>query len=231
MMQMADPNRLVQAQAVIAALFDDTVAVATTDPHAPQPALLADEGEHLRNAVPKRKREFVGGRAAARSAMARLGLKPVPIPVQSSRAPQWPDGVWGSISHTDTLCAAAVTKEPFSLGLDVERDSDLKPQLLSTICSEAELVRIAGPDQLRLAKLIFSAKEAAYKAQFPLTGQVFGFDHMDILLDLQARVFTATFVKAVGIFGKGDRFCGRFDRVAGHLVTGVMTRHGSAKGA
>lgn len=230
-MYMGEPDNLAQAQAVIARLFDDRVSVAVTDPREPQPALLAGEAEHLSRAVPKRQREFAAGRAAARAAMASLGAASGPVPVEPSRAPAWPDGIRGSISHTDDLCAAAVTNAALHIGLDIEKDTDLKPQLLSTICSAAECARIAGPDQLRLAKLIFSAKEAAYKAQFPITGQVFGFDHMDVALDLEARTFTATFLKPAGAFPQGHMLLGRFDHVAGHLVTGVMTRQGSTEGA
>ncbi|MFK7837222.1 MAG: 4'-phosphopantetheinyl transferase [Sulfitobacter sp.] len=228
---MGAPDRLARAQAVIAALFDNAVAVAVTDPRAAQPEALGGEADHLSRAFPTRKQEFAAGRAAARSAMARLGHAPQPIHAAKDRAPIWPEGIAGSISHKATLCAAAVTDAPVLFGLDIEENTDLAADLMSAICSDAELDRIKGPHQARLAKLIFSAKEAAYKAQYPETGMLFGFDHMDVTLDLAAQTFTATFVQPAGCFAVGDTLPGRFDEAADHLVTAVMAPHGAHKGA
>ncbi|KIN61600.1 Phosphopantetheinyl transferase PptA [Sulfitobacter noctilucae] len=220
-MQINHPDRLIQTQAVVARLFDGVapVGVAVTDPRAPQPALIGNEAAHLTRAFPARKREFAAGRAAVRQAMASLDLPPKPVPADADRAPLWPDGLAGSISHSTSLCAAVVTCAGMSLGVDLEEITDLEPGLLSSICSDQELARIAGPDQLRLAKLIFSTKEAVYKAQYPLTGLLIGFDHVDIALDLRRLAFTATFVKPAGCFTVGDQLPGRFDGVANHLVT------------
>ncbi|MEW9918954.1 4'-phosphopantetheinyl transferase [Marimonas sp. MJW-29] len=231
MMKPGRPDRLEQAEAVIASLFDERVAVAVTDPLAPQPPAMGSEAEHLSRAVAKRQREFAAGRAAARRAMAVLGLPPVSLPSGEDRVPLWPAGVQGSISHTLALCAAAVTTEPLHLGLDIEGDSDLNPGLLQTICTPQEIARIAGPEQGRLAKLTFSAKEAAFKAQYPVTGLTFGFDHMEIAFDHPTKRFTATFLKPAGRFSVGHQLKGRFDAVEGHLVTAVMAGQSGSEGA
>lgn len=230
-MQLGSPDRLDQAQAVISTLFDGPVSVAVTDPRVRQPEPMAGEDAHLTRAFPARRNEFAAGRAASRAAMAGLGLDARSIPAAEDRAPVWPAGIQGSISHSDTLCAAAVTDAPLLIGLDIEPNTDLTPGLLSAICSDAEIARIAGPEQARLAKLIFSAKEAAYKAQYPASRMLFGFDHMDVTLDLTAQRFTATFVRPAGPFAAGDRLLGRFDAVDGHLVTAVTTRQVALKGA
>ena len=230
-MQRGGPDHHTLTGAVIASLFDVPVFVGVTDPQAEQPATVGDEAQHLAQALPSRRREFAAGRAAARQAIAQLGISPAPIFAAKDRAPIWPQGLRGSISHTKTLCAAVVTDGPHSLGLDLEQDTDLKAGLLSTICSDAELARIAGTDKLRLAKLIFSAKEAAYKAQYPLTQMLFGFDHMDIALDHDHSRFTATFLKPAGCFAAGDQLPGRYARTAGHLVTAVWSDKAAPKGA
>jgi 4'-phosphopantetheinyl transferase EntD len=224
-------DRVAQTQAVIAALFDGPVAVGVTDPRGPQPPALGKEAAHLGHAIDARQREFAAGRAAARIAMAQLGLPPVAIPAAPDRAPLWPKGIMGSISHTGLLCAAVVSTGSQSPGLDIEQDTPLSRSLLSTICSPSEQQRIAGPDQLWLAKLVFSAKEAVYKAQYPLTGMLFGFDHIDITFDLPARGFTATFLKPAGGFAAGDKLLGRFDRIDGHLVTAAWADKSLFKGA
>lgn len=224
-------GRLDQVHAAIACLFDARVGVGVTDPRAPQPLAIGSEAAHLAAAVPRRKAEFAAGRTAARDAMVSINIEPCQILAHADRAPIWPVGINGSISHKNTLCAAVVARAPVFLGLDIEEDTDLATDLLATICSKKELARIAGPDQGRLAKLIFSAKEAAYKAQYPLTRQLFGFETFDVALDQTQQRFTARFTKSVAPFAKGDRLQGRFALVADHLVTAVSLRQGACKGA
>lgn len=229
-MQVAARDKLEDAQARIAGLFDLPVAVCVIDPRRSLPAPLGQEAAHLARAVPKRQREFAAGRAAARRAMEALDLPPVPILAGEDRAPIWPSGLFGSISHKSDLCAAVVTTACHSVGLDIEEDTDLSADLVATICSPAEQARIAGPRALRLAKLIFSAKEALYKAQYPLTGLVFGFDHVDITLTPDERRFTAIFLKPAGIFAPGDAAWGRYTETLGHMVTGIALGDPAAKG-
>ncbi len=224
-------GRMTRTQAVIAALFDGPVAVGVTDPRVPQPPAMGDEAVHLAQAIPARRREFAAGRAAARIAMAQLGMPPVPVPASPDRAPVWPKGISGSISHTTSLCAAVLRTGGPYLGLDIEENTLLSQDLLSTICSDAEQAAIAGPDQLWLAKLVFCAKEATYKAQYPLTKMLFGFDHIDIALDRSAGRFTATFLKPAGDFVAGDMLLGRFDQTDGHLVTAAWADKSPVKGA
>jgi 4'-phosphopantetheinyl transferase EntD len=231
MMQINTPDMFDQIRAIITSLFDVPVAVGVTDPGQDQPALMGGEGAHLSQALAGRKREFAAGRSAARLAMSALGHAPCAIPAAVDRAPIWPEGLRGSISHTASLCAAVVTDAPVWLGLDIEGKEDLNAGLLTTICSQDEIDRITGPDHLRLAKLIFSAKEAAYKAQYPMTGMLFGFDHLDVTVDEQRHEFIARLVKPAGPFAVGDTLPGRFDAVAGHIVTAVIARHDSQKGA
>lgn len=207
----------------VSALFDAPVAVAGTDPRDPQPALLPEEAAHVAAAILKRQQEFTAGRAMARQAMAVLADAPValPIPAGADRAPIWPDGWQGSISHKSTLCLAVVGRSGALLGLDLEEDTPLAPDLIPTICTEAEIAQIAGRDAGRLAKLIFSAKEAAYKAQYALTRQVFGFHRLEMRLDQPPGRFEAAFTQSTGGFAKGDLLTGRYCRARGHLVTAV----------
>lgn len=223
--------RLDQVQAAVASLFAPCVGVGVTDPQGSQPPTMGSEAAHLVSARPRRKTEFAAGRAAARKAMASLNLAACPILADTDRAPIWPMGIQGSISHTSSLCAAVVGPAPLFLGLDIEDDTDLASDLFETICSKAELARIAGPDQPRLAKLIFSAKEAAYKAQYPMTRQLIGFEVFDVTLDQTQQRFTARFTKSVAAFAKGDCLQGRFACVADHLVTAVSLPQGLPKGA
>lgn len=207
------------------------IAIAVTDPQTEQPVLMADEHSAVATAIPSRQREFAAGRAAARRAMLALGGVALPIPAAPDRAPLWPDGWQGSISHTRTLCVAAVTQMPVTLGLDVEGAEPLNETLISRIASDRELSGLTAPDRAKRAKAIFSAKEAAYKAQYPITKALFGFDHLEIAFDGDSDGFTATYLAPSPPFATGDILQGRQITVADHLVSLVTIGQFAPKGA
>lgn len=213
--------------AALTQLFPAGVKGALSDPQKLGPGLMASEKPAIANARAARQTEFVAGRRAARRAMAALGLAPAPIPAGPDRAPIWPTGVIGSISHTREVCVAVVALESAarSLGVDVEFATSLEPDLMAQICSPLEQSRIEGPEMALHAKLIFSAKEATYKAQYPLTGQLIGFDHLDVTLDLENNRFTAIFLHDTGCFVAGTAITGQFAKAAEHFVTGVCIAH------
>ena len=71
---------------------------------------LAHLPEPLRAAAPKRQREFLAGRHCAAHALRTAGL-PETVGLQD-RAPIWPKGAVGSISHSDARVVAVVSKRP-----------------------------------------------------------------------------------------------------------------------
>ena len=164
----------------IAALFGGPVAVAVLPVNGPHPPLMPQEARAVARAVQTRRDEFTAGRAAARLAMERLGLPPQAVPAAPDRSPVWPDGLTGSISHAGGLCAAVLSRDPLhKLGLDIEDAAPLDADLWPLVLTPDELDRLAqAPADRRgtIAKRIFGIKEAAYKAQFPLTGAVLGCD-------------------------------------------------------
>lgn len=176
----ADPERS------IAALFGGPVAVAVLPVNGPHPPLMPQEARAVARAVQTRRDEFTAGRAAARLAMERLGLPPQAVPAAPDRSPVWPDGLTGSISHAGGLCAAVLSRDPLhKLGLDIEDAAPLDADLWPLVLTPDELDRLAqAPADRRgtIAKRIFGIKEAAYKAQFPLTGAVIGFQALDVTL-------------------------------------------------
>ena len=211
---MRDAAAIAQA---VAALFDGEVGVGVTDPQGTSDPLWPGEDAHLGRSVPKRRLEFAAGRMAARQAMRALGLPPQAIPAAPDRAPIWPEGIHGSISHSDSLCVAVVTQHPRWLGVDIEPAMPLDATLLSEITGN----RSTNPTRADLlaARRIFSAKEAAFKAQFPASGKVLGFGAVKVVLE--GTAFTATFTDDVPPFTKGDKFLGRHGVVADHFVTAI----------
>ena len=212
-------------------LFDVPLGLGLTDPGLPQPPVWPGEAEAMTGAIPARRNEFAAGRAAARIAMQDAGLPARAVPVQANRAPDWPPGLAGSITHTDQLCLAVVSNSVRSLGLDAEQLHRLDEDIIPIICSEKEISRHSDIALPRLGLMIFAAKEAAYKAQFPLTGQLFGFEVLDVTFDVAGGRFDATFLQPIGPFAIGESLPGRFAEVAGHLVTGVAIGQRDGEGA
>jgi 4'-phosphopantetheinyl transferase EntD len=161
------------------------VGIGVTDPIAAG-ELWPEEADAIAHAIPKRRTEFAAGRSAARTALAELGREPCAIPQGPDRAPLWPAGLTGSIAHCDNCCIAAVADGAHlrSLGIDIEPATQLASDLTAIICTKQELDWLdRHPDAGLAAKMIFSAKEAVYKAQYPLTRQIIGFDAVSLTID------------------------------------------------
>ena len=214
-------------------LFAPSVAVAVRDPrrmpHMPDPS----EARAIAGAIPQRQTEFHAGRAAAREAMVALGLPPRPVPAGPDRAPVWPAGLVGSITHDAEACIAVLghATDWRALGIDLEADSPLAADLVAEVCTPDETDWLNTRPSARrglLAKLIFCAKEACYKAQFPLTARLFGFDHLMVEIDEAKASFTARFVKPAGEFAIGQTIEGRYVHAAGVLICGVALSHADA---
>lgn len=133
----------------------------------------------IRNAVAKRQREFATGRAL----LHQLIGAPGPIPADHRRAPQWPLGFCGSLAHDDRCAVAAVTRDPGirAIGIDVEPTAPLPAGMAALILR---------PDERALdAHLVFSLKEAAYKAWSAMGGRFL--DHHDVAVTVDGTQFDA----------------------------------------
>ena len=179
-------------------------------------------GEVLPHAVPARLREFAAGRHAARMAMQAAGLPAVALPIGADRAPVWPDGVIGSLTHSRTLCLAVAGQAGAlsGIGIDLEPATSLERNLWDSILlpeEQIDLMRAPAAKRGLLAKTIFSAKEAAYKAQYPTSRTLFGFEVMVIAV-MDDR-FVALFRDPIPPFVAGQRIEGRIITTEGHIVT------------
>ena len=182
-----DPD-LVRPSTRLAGLFDGDVVAVELCGEPPEDALYPDERPAIAKAVPKRRREFIGGRVCARVAMVGLGVAGCALPAREDRCPEWPDTVVGSITHTDGFCGAVVARAGSlrGIGIDVERRAVVGSALWPRICTDHELRWLSdlSPDEQEVASaLLFSAKEAFYKCQYPLTGQFLSFHDVSVRLD------------------------------------------------
>ena len=188
--------------------------------------LWPEEAAAMARATAHRRSEFAAGRAAARAALRGIGLVPFAIPMAVDRAPVWPRGVVGSITHHDGQCLAIAARNQrlAGLGLDLETRADLPGDLWAEILSDAEMgwlgLRDVG-DRGLLARIIFSAKEATYKALYPITGQVVGFDAMTIRADTDTGRFTARLAMRFGNYDRGTVLRGHILQSRTHVVTAL----------
>jgi 4'-phosphopantetheinyl transferase EntD len=153
--------------------------------------LLDDELIIVRSAVLSRQHEFAAGRSIARMCLAQLGCVGRSIPRHVSRAPIWPAGFVGSISHCHDTVGAAVARveDHLSIGFDIEASNAVKPDLFEEILTDHEIRGMGNDLNSSAASLIFSCKEAVYKAVHPLADEEFGFG--DVTITLAGNRFTA----------------------------------------
>jgi 4'-phosphopantetheinyl transferase EntD len=167
------------------------------------PELHPLEAQQIAAAVSSRRLEFAVGRACAHRALTRLegpsnGTTPFALLNGPDRAPRWPPGIVGAITHTGKgpggYCGAVVARSTdlLTVGLDAEGGEALEGALWSFVLTEAERRRLTEVTAERagvLGKIIFSAKECFYKAQFPLTHRFLDFKQVEVLLDQAASMF------------------------------------------
>lgn len=155
-MTQGDNRILVTGRPVLVSAVVATAAMYDAELPALEQVLVA-------RAVEARRREFAAARAVARAALGRLGVPPSVILRANDRAPAWPEGFVGTITHCEGCCCAVARSAAAGvIGVDAELLAPLDNNLAMQICRPDELVAfgglpIDGPDW---PKLVFSAKEA-----------------------------------------------------------------------
>lgn len=152
------------------------------------------------------------------------GSEPFAVPMGVDRAPVWPTGIIGSIAHSSNICLAAISrsKRYAAIGIDIEPNVLLGPDIAAEVVHEGDGLGLesgAAPLAEHDHVTVFSAKEAAYKCQFPLTGTVLGFDALSIRLMPHSRSFLARFEVSVGGFRAGDTLDGGYALIGDHVLT------------
>ena len=197
----------------------------------PAVVLFPSELAVVATASQRRRREFATARGCAHAALAGLGLPPAAILPDRRGAPIWPEGVVGSITHCSGYRAAAVAPagQVAAVGLDAEPNRPLRTDgMLDVIAREQERARLAelagqGPG-VCWDKLLFSAKEAVYKAWFPLTGRWLGFEEACVDFDPASGTFTAQLLVPGPVVNGGHLtgFTGRWLVSGGLIVTAIV---------
>jgi 4'-phosphopantetheinyl transferase EntD len=193
-------------------------------------ALFPEEAALVATAVEKRRTEFRAGRSCARKALVELGITAFPLLAGTDRAPIWPPSVVGSITHTDGgtdgYCAVAVANQRTALGLGLDAEPLLPlPAEVWPLVLDGEEARAArhAADPGVYARILFSAKEATYKAIFPAFKRFLEFSDVHVDLLPQQGIFFSELIGSARDLGFGEkRLMGRM--VIDHelLVTGMI---------
>jgi enterobactin synthetase component D len=141
--------------------------------------------ESLAKAVPKRKAEFLAGRIIVREAMRIMALPIIDIPIGMNRAPCWPEGVAGSITHSGNQVFCLLSKKNNGIGIDYEeiisgeRATDIQRSIVSE--EEVSLFGEVSSDYNKVLTLAFSAKESVFKALYFSVKKYFDFLDVTII--------------------------------------------------
>ena len=183
-----------------AAQRKDALAAAECYADPPDLVPLPDEEPLIARSVAKRRNEFITVRHCARLALAQLGVPAAPILKGDKGEPCWPDGVVGSLTHCDGYRGAAVglIGDVRSVGIDAEPHGVLPHGVLEAVSLPAERRELAAlPQALHWDRILFCAKEATYKAWYPLTHRWLGFEDAHIVFDAGAGQTAGEFISEI----------------------------------
>jgi 4'-phosphopantetheinyl transferase EntD len=186
--------------ALLAGVLPDPVASAELYDDPPELTPLPEEEPLIARSVAKRRSEFVTVRYCARQALGQLGLPPVPILKGDKGEPCWPDGVVGSLTHCQGFRGAVVglRTDVRSVGIDAEPHDVLPKGVLDAISLYDERRELTAlPAGQHWDRILFCAKEATYKAWFPLTHRWLGFEDAHITFTVDGSGAAGTFASAI----------------------------------
>ncbi|UPG83975.1 4'-phosphopantetheinyl transferase superfamily protein [Luteibacter aegosomatis] len=151
----------------------------------------------VERSVAKRRAEYLAGRRVAVAALREAGADVHDVAIGVNRAPSWPSGFTGSITHASGMAAAVAMPDRGvrGVGIDIENvasESALTAIVQSVVDEDEHRVlddlarRIGGPMALTVA---FSAKESFYKATAATVGRIFEFTALKIVGGDEDRLY------------------------------------------
>lgn len=187
---------------------------------------------HLNKAAAKRRAEYLASRVLVRHALSRLGAEPWLLINDADRAPVWPQGFAGSLSHSHQRIALLLlnTESGKLAGVDCERIMKLETaeEMYAAIITEEEKRRLleSGLPFATALTLAFSLKESLYKALYPQLRQFMDFGCAEIIAcqpdtgEVRLRL-TASFSSE---FPAGREFTGRVRLTPTEVLSWVIAR-------
>lgn len=173
--------RVSQVAAEVEKLPIDTIVPAHRQIVVEVPSVLA----HAR--VRTRASDVLLGRGCAQLALRQAGAGSDHVGAGTNRAPIWPEGWTGSLSHASGVAWAVTARQSDFSSLGIDLENVLVADALESVRSLAltpEERRLACSDETGdmawLTTLIFSAKESIFKCLNPLVDQFIDFTEMEL---------------------------------------------------
>lgn len=164
--------------------------------------LLPDEAFSVTARDLPRRWASGAARALARKLLLDFGFSNFSILRSLSGAPIWPDMIVGSLAHDDEMAVAVVssTADRHAIGIDIEPALPLPDDILELVTTPHD--KTHSIVSALTGRVLFAAKEAVYKAAYPLDQKILNYD--DIAVDLASghartstgRAFGLTFCTA-----------------------------------
>ena len=193
--------------------------------------LFPEEEKIIAHTVEARRREYAAVRSCARACLERLGYPAGSDPARCGRCTHLAGRDTGQHDPLHRLGRSRGRYRPtdLTIGIDAEPDAPLPDGVLGLIATAAEhdhLAAVHGPDDPNWDRLLFSAKEAVYKAWFPLVGEWLDHHDVEISFDPQHRTFTALLSRDDLILNGRHihQLHGRWIRERGIVLTAVVLR-------
>ena len=144
----------------------------------------------------------------------------------------WPTGVVGSIAHSGEWATAISAKQAWfaGIGIDLEQDERLEEDLYHIVLrpEERQLLlqsTISDSSAIDVAKLIFSIKEASFKAVSHLIGRWVDFQDVSVSISFEDRKFRASFLSSTATIDEVlTSVRGTFGHAEGYVVTVAYLR-------
>lgn len=150
----------------------------------------------------RKQLEFALGRSAAHLALKQIGLEnPGPVLRGLRGEPLWCDGIVGSITHCYPWGAAVVIRcsNRCAIGVDLENKEGMQETDISRfVCCQAELDWVRHGDFQERLTMIFSSKEAVYKAFSPLCHRYIDFKEVGLTWFPERYFFQCQFLAPCG---------------------------------
>jgi 4'-phosphopantetheinyl transferase EntD len=184
------------ATAQLQPLFPPTVVLRSASVRDHFASLAESEQSCVTHAVQSRRAEFSTGRVLAADGLRELGVGAFPLERGSHNEPLWPPGIVGSISHSSGVCVVAMarTQDMKFIGIDVESSTADVTKISELILTASEYRYDAKFESVTLAdrtRITFCAKEAIFKAVYPLVARFVDFREVALEIDADTQTFVA----------------------------------------
>lgn len=176
--------------------------------------------DNFKSASPVRRSEFIAGRYCAFKAGKEVGTEISYLPVGVERGPQWPSGIIGSISHSGQMAIACVGRANIFRSVGIDTEVIIPSETIELIQhaimngTEKKLLGETGEHYRLGHTVLFSGKEALFKALFPIYQIFLDFKDAQLTsLSLSERTFSLT------VSGLRGSFQGRFVIQDNNIIT------------